>query len=746
MNNEVINKQSIVDFAESILEDNRTVGIRMTGYSMYPTLRPGDIGHIEKCVPNKIKVGDIVVFKLNGKLIAHRLVAINNHDVRTFVAKGDKNKFSDPPFATDAFVGKITSFERKGRKISAGSFGMRVFRYLALHCSKPVIAFCNFELRVSQQIRSLLANLRSLKNNVTVISKGSGKLFWINAIISVLQGIIPFAVIVLIKLLVDELTTSSLQNSQQQFVFISLLIVTALVFLLNVLLTELRAYFSEKLTQSVTRYIYSLLQAKHSVLDLSNYENPDKQDKIHRAVQEASFRPIKILNALLMGIKSVASVLFLIGLFVSIRWYMVLILLVAILPDVFVRLKYSGKLYRLKDSQSTREREMYYYNRILTGFPFAKELKLFGFSGFFQKRFTQTQNSLFDEKIALRKSELSFNIFAQVFAVVLIFISLGFVSYLKMKGEISIGTVVLFFFAFQRGYSVLNDFFRSFTQIIEDNTFLKDFIEFLNLPAHSKEPTETVEFSLKKEIRFDNVSFRYEASMRDALKNINISIPAGKTVAFVGANGSGKTTLIKLLCGFYEPNAGKIMFDNQDSILIGQKKICKNITAVFQDFALYNISVAENLALGNIQISLDMEKAKKAAQAAGIDDVLEQLPNGYHTLLGNLFKGGEELSIGQWQKMAIARAFYRDAPLLLMDEPSSALDAESEMQIIKSLRKLSHEKTAIIVSHRLTTVQWADLIYLFHEGEMIESGNHKELMALKGKYYNLFQTVNSRFE
>jgi len=127
MNNEVINKQSIVDFAESILEDNRTVGIRMTGYSMYPTLRPGDIGHIEKCVPNKIKVGDIVVFKLNGKLIAHRLVAINNHDVRTFVAKGDKNKFSDPPFATDAFVGKITSFERKGRKISAGSFGMRCF-------------------------------------------------------------------------------------------------------------------------------------------------------------------------------------------------------------------------------------------------------------------------------------------------------------------------------------------------------------------------------------------------------------------------------------------------------------------------------------------------------------------------------------------------------------------------------------------------------------------------------------------
>ncbi len=733
--------------AENMLNENLSLSYKLKGFSMYPTLKPGDVGLVEKCRPETLKIGDIVVFKSNNILIGHRIVDIKTKNGETiFIAKGDKNLNNDAPFTSNELLGKITSFERNNRRKKINSQVMNFRRFSALYFPSFALRIYNFMFRIRNRKDSFRLNLNSLKNNVTVISKGSGKLFWINAIISVLQGIIPFAVIVLIKLLVDELTTSSLQNSQQQFVFISLLIVTALVFLLNVLLTELRAYFSEKLTQSVTRYIYSLLQAKHSVLDLSNYENPDKQDKIHRAVQEASFRPIKILNALLMGIKSVASVLFLIGLFVSIRWYMVLILLVAILPDVFVRLKYSGKLYRLKDSQSTREREMYYYNRILTGFPFAKELKLFGFSGFFQKRFTQTQNSLFDEKIALRKSELSFNIFAQVFAVVLIFISLGFVSYLKMKGEISIGTVVLFFFAFQRGYSVLNDFFRSFTQIIEDNTFLKDFIEFLNLPAHSKEPTETVEFSLKKEIRFDNVSFRYEASMRDALKNINISIPAGKTVAFVGANGSGKTTLIKLLCGFYEPNAGKIMFDNQDSILIGQKEICKNITAVFQDFALYNISVAENLALGNIQISPDMEKAKKAAQAAGIDDVLEQLPNGYHTLLGNLFKGGEELSIGQWQKMAIARAFYRDAPLLLMDEPSSALDAESEMLIIKSLKKLSHDKTAIIVSHRLTTVQWADLIYLFHEGEMIESGNHKELMALKGKYYNLFQTVNSRFE
>jgi len=214
----------------------------------------------------------------------------------------------------------------------------------------------------------------------------------------------------------------------------------------------------------------------------------------------------------------------------------------------------------------------------------------------------------------------------------------------------------------------------------------------------------------------------------------------------VGANGSGKTTLIKLLCGFYQPNSGKILFDGVDAGLIGQTTISQNITAVFQDFALYNLPAIYNLGLGDIHSPIDIEKAKKAAQEAGIADIIEHLPDGYNTMLGNLFKGGEELSIGQWQKMAIARAFYRDSPLILMDEPSSALDADAELQIINSLRKLAQDKTAVIISHRLSTVQWADMIYFFHEGEVVESGSHTELMSLKGKYFSLFQTANARIE
>ena len=738
----------MLDIVESLLDDNHTLSFRMQGFSMYPTLKAGDLGYVLKCRANDLTVGDLIVFKQNNKLIAHRLVEIvHQNNQQVFVAKGDKNSFKDAPFTENELVGKITSIQRQNRSIKSESRYMKRQRFNAEHFSSILIPFYDFSIRLKNKLNQLFSGYRSFKNNLSVVTENSGKLFWINAIISVFQGIIPFAVIVCIKLLVDQLMVTTAYNAHQHLMFVTMLIVTALVFLFSAVLTEISSFFSEQMAQSVNRNIYQKLHLKHVDLELSNFENPAKQDKIHRAVQEASYRPLKIMNELLTGIKSVASALFLVGIFVSIKWYLVLVLFVAVVPGIYVRLRFSKELYKLRESQSTREREMYYYNRILTGFPFAKELKLFGFFNFFRNHFADTQHTLFEQKINHRKAELKMGLYAQFFSVSIIFLSLGFVTFMKINDEISIGTVVLFFFAFQRGYSVLNDFFRSITSIVEDNTFLKDFIEFLKTPSRAKiAALPNYKFSLTKEIRFDNVSFKYESSKREALKSVNLTIPAGKTVAFVGANGSGKSTMIKLLCGFYSPDSGKILFDDRDAASLGQTMICDNISAVFQDFALYNISAIENIWLGSTKSPFRREQAQKAAEAAGIADIIERLPDGYNTMLGNQFKGGEELSIGQWQKIAIARAFYRDSPLILMDEPSSALDAEAELQIIEGLKKLSEEKTAVIISHRLSTVQWADLIYFFHEGQVLESGTHKQLMAKKGKYYSLFKTANGQKE
>ena len=735
--------KSLIDLAEVLLEDNNTLSIKLSGNSMFPSLKEDDICFEEKCRIEDVKIGDIIACRSGNFLIMHRLKRMKKVDERNILeTRGDNILNYDPPFTEDQFVAKLICFERNGKIHQVDSPTMKFMKFMDDYFHPVTCRISKVRLLQKHTFNWFRKSSKSISTNIHHILRGSEKLFRINSLINILQGLVPLAILVFIKYLVDYLTGTAFRGMEERLFFYLLLGATALLFLAGSVLNLLRDYYSEKMSQSVTRKVYDELHQKHISLDLSGYENPDKQDKMHRAVQEASFRPVKILNALLGCIKAVGSGVILIGLFVSIRWYLILILLAAVIPDVFVRLIHTRKRYQIKDSQTTKEREKYYYNRVLTGFPFAKELRLFGFSGFFLKRFRKTQDELFDENLSLRRTELKYTIFAEIFAVILIFGSMGFVAYLKMNGVMTIGTVVLFFFAFQRGYSVLNEFFRSVTQLIEDNTFLEDLIEFLNLKEKQENIIASKPFSLQKEVCFEHVSFRYDESQRDALKNINIRIPAGKTVALVGENGSGKSTLIKLLCGFYEPDSGSILFDDVDARQIGGETIRENMTAVFQDFALYQLSAMQNILLGDLKKQADAEKAKLAAKTAGIDETLENLPGGYHTLLGNLFKGGEELSIGQWQKMAIARAFYRDSPLLLLDEPSSALDAVSERQMISSLQELAKDKTTLIVSHRLSTVQWADLIYLLEDGEQAEMGTHVELMAKKGKYYSLFEKAN----
>lgn len=732
------------DRMKDLLNDHHSKMFCMQGNSMYPNLRDGDIGLLQECNPEDLQTGDIVVFRTNKNFVCHRLINIFQKDGKTvFIARGDKNMFSDPPFLAEDLSGKITCFKRNEKLKSIDKKGISIF---LLHFRRILIPCYNLILRFKSYNKVLNDNFKSLVSNIKVIIEKSGKQFLISALIAFLQGVVPFLLIFCIKLLIDSLAGIETGNKSGipdlnhniWSTIIPLIALTALMFMLNAIIMVIRSYFSEKLSFSVNCNIMEKLHNKHSKLDLEYYENPVLQDKIHRAVQEAGFRPVKITTELLSLIKSVASVIVMIVLFVSIKWYLLVLIFLAIIPEVYVRLKYSGKRYAMKDSQSTAERKMGYFNRVLTGFPFAKELRLFGFSEFFSRRFLKIEKAIYEEKIKLKFSEMWADIIAHIFAIVLIFLALACVVYLKLTGLISIGSVVLFFFVFQRGYSVLNETFRSITQLYEDNTFLNDFMDLLKLPFKIK-PKTSGAFNLNKEILVNDVSFRYSTSERDALTNVSLSIPAGKTVAFVGANGSGKTTMIKLLCGFYSPQNGEIKYDGQKIPEIGEARLRENITAVFQDFALYNVSAIENIALGNVLKEPNEEDVKKAAEAAGIADILEKLPGGYQTMLGHLFKYGEDLSIGQWQKVAIARAFYRDAPILFMDEPSSALDVESEKQLLEGMRKLTKDKTVVIISHRLSTVQWADKIFFFDCGQINESGSHKELMELKGKYYSMFQ-------
>lgn len=738
MSNNAVHSNELFDMLESLANEQHLIRIKTKGYSMSPTIAPGDIVIVAPAKIHDLKIGDIVVFRTQQSMIAHRLVAVNVVNGQNIcVAKGDNNRHVDAAFSADAIVGKVIRLERNNKHIMLKNNWLKAFFMFRM----PFLSyqFNRWPLSLKNLYAKIIHFQHDFFKNIQMASKGSMGLVFVNLFLAIMQAIMPFVLIYIFKFLIDGISNVQASDIQHSYLLF-LLVLAAFTFFLNAILTDIRSYTSEKLAQSVNRYIYTLLHQQHAHLALSYYENHAEQDKIHRAVHEAGFRPLKIINETIQLTRSLIAAVVLFIVFISVQWYLVPLLFVAVLPSLIVRVIFAKKSYTLKKDLSSTERRMYYFNRVLTAFPFAKEMKLFGFASFFKNKFNVEQNKVFDANLKHKKAELKANVATQLFAVLLIFAALILVMQLFFDAKISLGTVVLFFFAFQRAYGVVSDLFSSLARLVSDQTFLKDFNWFMQIDTVTQKlNADTAKaFSLKKSIVCNGLTFKYETSKRNALNNVNFEIAAGSKVAFVGPNGSGKSTLVKMLCGFYTPNSGQILFDGKSIEAIGAEQLRANITAVFQDFALYYLSVSDNISLGDKSQAMDMTKVVAAAKAANVHDLIASLPSAYDSILGNQFENGEELSIGQWQKMAIARAFYRNTDLVIMDEPSSALDADAELQITETLKHLSHNKTAIVISHRLSTIRWVDKIFYFDNGCVIESGTHDELMTAKGAYYELW--------
>lgn len=733
----------LYELTDDLLNSNQQVKLKVGGYSMFPLLRNGDEIIINRCHISELNIGDVVVFKTGDKWIAHRLhkkVSENNKTI--LITKGDSCNFKDLPVTEENFVGKVISFFRKGKEKNINSDFYKKMNRSFVRLSGLFTFFIIPLLWCTTRYKKIMETIKDINKSLFFICRESKRLTIINIIISAFQGILPFVIIYLFKWMIDGISKINGYADKTAFFnnILIIIIIIGLVFLFSSILNILSGEFRERLSQSVSLYIYNLLHQKHIKLDMAYLEDAGQQDKIHRAVQESGFRPLKMATESFTAVQSIVSWMVIAVILFTIHWIVFVLILIAVIPGFLVRFRFSNKLYKLNKANSQKERESYYYNRILTSLAFAKEIRLFGTGNFFTERFRNIQTNLHKQKNALLRKRAIADIFAQTFAVTFIFFSFGYITHLAINGAISIGTVVLFFFIFQRGFTILKDFFQSIAGLYEDNVFLSDFFDFLKLPAlHKSSSTHEKIIPLQQSIVIDNVSFQYPSSQRKALDSVSIEIPAGKTVALVGPNGSGKTTLVKLLCGFYSPDNGKILFDNNDISVINPEEIRKQITAVFQDFALYNMTAAENIFLGDISNPTLIDKIKQAAKNAGIDDILEKLPLGYNNIIGNLFEKGEELSIGQWQKMAIARAFYRNSSILFMDEPSSALDAEAELQLLQNLKSLSKDKTVLIISHRFSTIQWADIIYVLDNGKVAEHGNHEQLISLQGKYFKMFE-------
>ncbi len=563
-----------------------------------------------------------------------------------------------------------------------------------------------------------------------------------NLLMQIIQGILPLAALYLMKLIVDGVMLSmtaadKTESFRQVMFFIGIAAGIALLYALCQLLANMA---NQAMSLAVTDHVFDLMHAKSVEVDLEYYENPQYFDTLHRAQQEGPYRPTAIVNDLVRLVQNSVTLIAMAGLLITLHWIIAVILFVAVLPGIFVRIHYSNKLFQWQRQRTTTERQASYLNWILTGDIYAKEVRLFGLGDLLIERFSKLQKQLRVEKLILSQKQSMADFMAQTSATIAVFGSFAYIAYKTVYGHITLGDMVMFFQAFQRGLNAMRDLLGGMASLYEDNLFLSNLFDFLKLRPKVKEsahPTP-LPIPIQQGIVFDSVSFQYPSTTRKVLEDISLTIAPGETVALVGRNGCGKTTLAKLICRLYDPQHGSISFDGIDLKEFEIRLLRREISVLFQDFVKYYLTANENIWFGNVDQPVDEQRIQTAADQAGVDELIRQLPHGYETILGKWFDNGEELSRGEWQKIALARAFLRKSQIILLDEPASSLDPRAEYEVFQRFKDLAAGATAIFISHRLSTVKMADRIFVMEKGKIVESGSYDELMEKKGSFAYLF--------
>ena len=435
------------------------------------------------------------------------------------------------------------------------------------------------------------------------------------------------------------------------------------------------------------------------------------------------------------------------GLLIYLHWGIVIILLVANIPGIWLRLHYAGVLYNFKREQTPAARKTAYFKWLLTGDRPSRELRLFGLGEYFTNLFNKNFNKLKEEEISIIRKRTSIELIAGIFKAAAFLLALGYIAKETVSSQISVGDMAMYLVAFRQGMVYIKDVFSSLAGLYEDNLFIGDTFEFLNLKEKIVAVPPVIEpGSFSSSIKVGNLSFSYPGSGEPLLKNLNLEIRKGETIALVGANGAGKSTLVRLLCRLYDPVEGGITLDGKDITHMDPASYRRLFSVIFQDFMLYNLSAGDNIWMGDIFTPQNRERIKTSASQTGIDELIEALPKGYDTVIGRLFDDSRELSWGEWQKIAMARALYRDAPVLILDEPTSALDATTEYEVFSRFKEITRDRTSILISHRFSNVSLADRILVLDKGKIAEEGTHQELMKAGGLYSEMFTKQSSGYK
>lgn len=567
-----------------------------------------------------------------------------------------------------------------------------------------------------------------------------------NTFLSVLRSFLPLLLLWLLKNVIDAITTASSAGSSSLSDVLMPVIALVTVWFLDEALSDLGNYVRQKQSLKFEDHMYGLLHTKSSSLDLINFENPEYYDTLSRAAREATWRPNNILNNLVSVSRATLSLLLMAGLILSLNWLPAALLVIANIPGIWLRLHYADVLYDFHRNQTPEARRSSYYNWLLTGDRPSRELRLFGLGEYFKGLFRRSFLKQKEEELDILKKRTIIELISDLFKATAFLATVLYIAKGTITGLLTLGEMAMFLVAFRQGMAYIRELLSSVAGLYEDGLFIGDTFGFLNLEEKIKalEPLQKIR-PLSRDIVAENISFSYPGNQAKAIDGISFELRKGEVVAIVGPNGAGKSTLARLLCRLYDPDTGTLKYDGEDIRHFEPGEFRKQFSVVFQDFMLYNLSAGENIRLGNITTADNNGKVADSARFAGVHDLINGLPKGYETLIGNLFGESRELSWGEWQKIALARALYRDSPVLILDEPSSSLDPDTEYEIFSRFREIVKGRTSVLISHRFTNVTLADRIMVLDRGKITETGTHEELMARKGTYFSMYTKQSSRY-